>query len=52
VLERGKFEDIGTHDELLERCDIYRGLWNQQNRHMNGGGQEARPGLRGPSRVS
>jgi len=52
VLERGKFEDIGTHDELLERCDIYRGLWRQQNRHMGGGGPEARPGLRGPSRVS
>jgi ATP-binding cassette subfamily B protein len=52
VLERGKFEDIGTHDELLERCDIYRGLWQQQNRHMGGGGPESRPGLRGPSRVS
>jgi ATP-binding cassette subfamily B protein len=52
VLERGKYEDIGTHDELLERCDIYRGLWNQQNRHMNSGGPESRPGLRGPSRVS
>ena len=51
VLERGKFEDIGTHDELLDRCEIYRGLWNQQNRHM-GGGAGPRPGLRGPSRVS
>jgi ATP-binding cassette subfamily B protein len=52
VLERGKFEDLGTHDELLERCDIYRGLWQQQNRHMGGGGEQGRPGLRGPSRVS
>lgn len=53
VLERGKFEDVGTHDDLLERCEIYRTLWQQQNRHTaTGGGPEARPGLRGPSRVS
>jgi ATP-binding cassette subfamily B protein len=31
VLERGKVYDIGRHAELLERCDIYRDLWNQQN---------------------
>lgn len=33
VLERGKVYDIGTHEELLERCDIYKHLWYQQNRH-------------------
>ena len=33
VLERGKVYDIGTHEELLERCDIYKQLWYQQNRH-------------------
>jgi ATP-binding cassette, subfamily B, bacterial HlyB/CyaB len=49
VLESGKFADLGKHPELLERCDIYRGLWNQQNRHT---AQAARPGLRGPARVS
>lgn len=34
VLERGKLMDIGPHSVLLERCAIYRTLWNQQNRHM------------------
>lgn len=31
VLERGRVHDRGTHTELLDRCDIYRDLWNQQN---------------------
>lgn len=31
VLERGCVHDIGKHGELLERCEIYRDLWNQQN---------------------
>jgi subfamily B ATP-binding cassette protein HlyB/CyaB len=35
VLERGKLMDIGPHTVLLERCAIYRTLWNQQNRHLN-----------------
>lgn len=30
VLERGRVHDIGPHPELVERCDIYRGLWHQQ----------------------
>ena len=34
VLERGRVYDCGRHDELLERCDIYRGLWYQQNQHL------------------
>jgi ATP-binding cassette, subfamily B, bacterial HlyB/CyaB len=34
VLERGRVYDIGRHDELLERCDIYSGLWHQQHRHL------------------
>jgi ATP-binding cassette, subfamily B, bacterial HlyB/CyaB len=34
VLERGKVYDIGCHEELLYRCDIYKHLWNQQNRHL------------------
>jgi ATP-binding cassette subfamily B protein len=33
VLERGKVYDIGRHEELLHRCDIYKHLWQQQNRH-------------------
>ena len=51
VLERGKFEDIGAHEELLERCEIYRGLWLQQNRHL-ASATDARAVVRGPSRVS
>jgi subfamily B ATP-binding cassette protein HlyB/CyaB len=38
VLERGAVYDIGTHEELLERCDIYAGLWHLQHRHL-----QARP---------
>ena len=34
VLERGKVYDIGPHEELLDRCDIYAGLWHQQHRHL------------------
>jgi ATP-binding cassette, subfamily B, bacterial HlyB/CyaB len=44
VLERGKLVDIGPHSTLLERCSIYRTLWNQQNRHMqNEGSGHAAP---------
>jgi ATP-binding cassette subfamily B protein len=35
VLERGAVYDIGRHDELLDRCDIYAGLWQQQHRHLH-----------------
>lgn len=34
VLERGKVYDVGTHSELVERCDIYSNLWHQQNQHI------------------
>jgi ATP-binding cassette subfamily B protein len=34
VLERGQVHDIGRHQELLERCDIYSSLWRQQHRHL------------------
>jgi ATP-binding cassette subfamily B protein len=34
VMERGRRYDLGRHDELLERCDIYGGLWHQQHRHL------------------
>jgi ATP-binding cassette subfamily B protein len=32
VLERGKVMDIGRHDDLLHRCELYKHLWDQQNR--------------------
>jgi ATP-binding cassette subfamily B protein len=35
VLEQGKVYDIGTHEELLRRCDIYKHMWYQQNRHLD-----------------
>ncbi len=50
VLERGKVVDQGPHADLLERCEIYRTLWNQQNRHTTAAA--ARQSVRGPSRVS
>jgi subfamily B ATP-binding cassette protein HlyB/CyaB len=35
VMDRGQVVDLGTHDELVERCAIYRHLWMQQNRHID-----------------
>ena len=34
VLERGKVYDVGSHLELIERCDIYGNLWRQQHQHL------------------
>ena len=31
VMDHGRVLDIGTHRDLLARCDTYRTLWNQQN---------------------
>lgn len=45
VLERGTLNDAGTHTELLARCDIYRHLWSQQNRHLPSGSANERPNL-------
>jgi ATP-binding cassette, subfamily B, bacterial HlyB/CyaB len=33
VLDQGKAVDIGKHEQLLARCDLYRKLWRQQNQH-------------------
>jgi ATP-binding cassette subfamily B protein len=38
VLERGRAVDIAPHSVLLERCTIYRQLWMQQSRHLQGQG--------------
>lgn len=35
VMDQGKLVDIGPHEDLLERCAIYRQLWKQQHRHMD-----------------
>ena len=45
VLERGKLYDMGKHDELLQRCDVYRHLWFQQNRHLSPGSTHDRAPL-------
>jgi ATP-binding cassette subfamily B protein len=37
VMERGKVYDVGTHHELLHRCDIYKHMWYTQNRHTQPG---------------
>jgi ATP-binding cassette, subfamily B, bacterial HlyB/CyaB len=34
VLEQGAVKDLGRHEELLARCDIYSNLWHQQTRHV------------------
>ncbi len=44
VMERGQMIDMAPHSVLLERCSIYRTLWNQQNRHV-AGAQVAAPAL-------
>lgn len=46
VLNRGVIDDIGRHEELLERNDIYSGLWHQQNKHVTA------PARRSPTLVS
>ena len=43
LLERGRLMDVGTHQELLERNEIYSGLWYQQNPHLVPSGPLARP---------
>ena len=37
VMDKGGVVDIAPHRILLERCQIYRMLWSQQNRHLDGG---------------
>jgi ATP-binding cassette subfamily B protein len=51
VLDAGTVVDAGRHEDLVERCDIYSGLWHQQTHHIVAA---ARGSLttRGPSRVS
>jgi ATP-binding cassette subfamily B protein len=43
VMEQGRAYDIGRHDELLHRCDIYKLMWHQQNRHLDTAPPYARP---------
>ncbi len=34
VLDQGKVVDVGPHAELLDRCEIYRTLWERQTKGM------------------
>jgi len=43
VLDHGTVQDIGRHEELLKRCDIYSDLWHQQTSHVTQGRQEKYP---------
>ena len=43
VMDRGRVVDIGRHDQLLDRCAIYRHLWLQQNRHVETHGVRPTP---------
>ena len=53
VLEHGVVEDIGRHEELLARCDIYSSLWHEQTSHVAALiGRRPKPALRNPTRVS
>ena len=42
VLERGRLRDAGRHADLIDRCDTYRHLWFQQNRHLARGPEHGR----------
>jgi ATP-binding cassette subfamily B protein len=41
VMEKGKVYDVGSHQELLHRCDIYKHMWYTQNRHSQSGSTHA-----------
>ena len=34
MLERGRVLDFAPHPVLVERCESYRRLWQQQTRHL------------------
>lgn len=34
VIDRGRLVSMGSHDQLLSQCVLYRGLWNQQTRQV------------------
>jgi ATP-binding cassette subfamily B protein len=53
VLDHGVIQDIGRHEELLKRCDIYSSLWHQQTRHVTAAlNTRDKPTFRAQERVS
>ncbi len=45
-------DDIGRHEELLERNDTYSSLWYQQNTHLAPKARSDKPNFRSPTLVS
>jgi len=52
VLNRGGVDDIGRHEELLERNDTYSSLWYQQNTHQAPAARSDKLKFRSPTLVS
>ncbi|WFU39446.1 peptidase domain-containing ABC transporter [Bradyrhizobium sp. CB82] len=52
VLNRGSVDDIGKHEELLARNEIYGSLWHQQNSHAMAAARRPRASVGGPTLVS
>jgi len=51
VLDQGQVNDLGKHEELLARNEIYSGLWHQQNHHMTPA-PRTKPNMGSPTLVS
>lgn len=51
VLDQGVVNDVGRHEELLGRNDIYGSLWHQQNSHLASASRD-KPSFRTPTLVS
>jgi ABC-type multidrug transport system fused ATPase/permease subunit len=41
VLNKGKIEAIGSHEDLMENCALYQSLYNREARMLKGGNQNA-----------
>jgi subfamily B ATP-binding cassette protein HlyB/CyaB len=51
VLDQGVVNDVGRHEELLGRNEIYSSLWHQQNSHLASAARD-KPSFRTPTLVS
>jgi ATP-binding cassette, subfamily B, bacterial HlyB/CyaB len=51
VLDQGVVNDVGRHEELMGRNEIYSSLWHQQNSHLASVARD-KPAFRTPTLVS